>query len=95
MIKVTKLIRTCSACPSQWEGETEDGRYLYIRYRWGRLRGGVYKSDIDFIKNGGDYNLLVKILTETPDGYMTTKEMMPYFFNILDFSKTEFEQCDD
>ena len=23
------------ACPSQWEGETEDGKEVYIRYRWG------------------------------------------------------------
>lgn len=36
-LKVAQLEMTCGACPSQWEGELEDGRAIYIRYRWGRL----------------------------------------------------------
>lgn len=24
-------------CPSQWDGETSDGKEVYIRYRWGNL----------------------------------------------------------
>lgn len=35
--KVVELRQTCFGCPSQWEGSTEDGRYVYIRYRWGNL----------------------------------------------------------
>lgn len=34
---VLKLKQTCSACPSQWEGETADRRPVYIRYRFGYL----------------------------------------------------------
>lgn len=34
-IRITKLECTCSACPSQWQGRTDDGRSVYIRYRWG------------------------------------------------------------
>lgn len=37
MKKIKKLELTCGACPSQWEGEFEDGTPLYIRYRWGYL----------------------------------------------------------
>jgi len=37
MIKVVELTQTCSACPSQWSGVTEDGRDIYVRYRWGHL----------------------------------------------------------
>lgn len=37
-MKITSLMQTCFACPSQWEGKTEKGQYLYIRYRWGYLR---------------------------------------------------------
>lgn len=33
--------QTCSACPSQWEGTTEDGRSVYVRYRWGNLTVGL------------------------------------------------------
>lgn len=36
-MRVVKIIRTCFACPSQWEGEFSNGDKLYIRYRWGYL----------------------------------------------------------
>jgi hypothetical protein len=41
MITVTSLIQTCESCPSQWEGRTNDGRYVYVRYRWGYLSIGI------------------------------------------------------
>ena len=37
MMKVNKIIETCGACPSQWEGSLDDGRAIYIRYRHGYL----------------------------------------------------------
>lgn len=37
MIVVTEITRTCSACPAQWEGRLDDGRFIYIRFRWGCL----------------------------------------------------------
>lgn len=36
--------RTCMACPSQWAGETDDGREVYIRYRYGTLEIWVADS---------------------------------------------------
>lgn len=42
MIKCVALRQTCGGCPSQWEGETDDGREIYIRYRWGRLSLSVW-----------------------------------------------------
>jgi hypothetical protein len=36
-MKVTDVVQTCEACPSQWDAKTEDGKYVYIRYRWGSL----------------------------------------------------------
>lgn len=36
--------QTCSACPSQWEGELSDGRTFYGRYRWGHLSLGIGES---------------------------------------------------
>lgn len=38
--RVVAIVRTCPACPSQWEGRTADGRAVYVRYRWGTLRVG-------------------------------------------------------
>ena len=37
MMKVKNIKNTCGACPSQWEGNLDDGRMIYIRYRWGYL----------------------------------------------------------
>ena len=38
MKRLKTLEMTCGACPSQWDGETENGAYVYIRYRYGLLR---------------------------------------------------------
>ncbi|MCA1480782.1 hypothetical protein, partial [Bradyrhizobium sp. NBAIM08] len=40
-IQIVRLEQTCGACPSQWEGVTDDGRVVYIRYRWGALTAGA------------------------------------------------------
>lgn len=38
--RVIDLRMTCSACPTQWEGTLDDGRCVYVRYRWGCLTWG-------------------------------------------------------
>jgi hypothetical protein len=50
-MRVNNLVQTCFACPTQYEGYTEDGRPVYIRYRWGYLSicigkvgGNVYNA---------------------------------------------------
>lgn len=40
----SKLERTCSGCPDQWEGKTDDGRHFYAHYRHDRLTWGYGKS---------------------------------------------------
>lgn len=66
-MKVVELIRTCIACPSQWEGHTDDGQPVYVRYRHGFLSvrlGGCSGQEI--------------ILRESEldrDGYMTIEEL--------------------
>lgn len=32
---LVRVVRTCSANPSQWDAWTADGQYLYLRYRHG------------------------------------------------------------
>ncbi|MGR6922591.1 hypothetical protein ACU635_50770 [[Actinomadura] parvosata] len=34
-ITLTRVVQTCYACPSQWDAWDADGRYYYLRYRWG------------------------------------------------------------
>ena len=73
---VIELSQTCSACPSQWEGKCEDGRFLYIQYRNGWFRAEIYPKESDFGKGWDKAKLLLK-LQKGPkyDGYMTKKEM--------------------
>ncbi|MEV4969828.1 hypothetical protein [Streptomyces scopuliridis] len=33
--RLVKVVRTCRACPSQWDAWRADGQYLYLRYRHG------------------------------------------------------------
>lgn len=40
-MEIVKIIQTCGACPSQWEGKLKDGRMFYARYRWGVLEISV------------------------------------------------------
>lgn len=51
MTTIVKAIQTCFACPSQWDAWTDDGRYLYLRYRHGGGTATIY-DDIndDFYK---------------------------------------------
>jgi hypothetical protein len=36
-MEIKAIVRTCTACPSQWEGKLENKQDIYIRYRWSHL----------------------------------------------------------
>lgn len=52
MINVIKIVNTCSACPSQWEGLTDNNQQIYFRYRWSTLNVELGAID-DMSKFGG------------------------------------------
>lgn len=71
-IKVLEM--TCNACPTQWEGITEDGKKVYIRYRWSKLK--LYIDD----------EMIVNISTgDGMDGVMLDSEMENLLTNYIDF----------
>lgn len=48
MIKVKWLEQTAdTGCPSMWEGETNDGKPIFIRWRWDELRAVVGNKKIE------------------------------------------------
>ena len=57
-IKLKKVNCTCRACPLQIEGETEDGKFFYLRYRWGSLKFGVWENENDFLDVKADRSYL-------------------------------------
>ena len=65
MPTIKHLEQTCFACPSQWEGETTDGKYIYIRYRWGYLSVDVDGKEIFGLHVGSNTG-----------GVMSEKEML-------------------
>ena len=73
-MKIHNLTQLTPACPSQWEADTEDGRKVYVRYRWGKLRVGV-GDDIDEAVASSRYNY-VWTGGGAYSGVMTTKEML-------------------
>jgi hypothetical protein len=48
-LRLCFLAQTGFDSPSEWEGEAEDGRWLYVRYRHGRLRWGL-GDDLDLAR---------------------------------------------
>jgi len=42
----TFLRKTCSACPTQWDGFTNDNEWFYFRYRRGNLQFTVWEKEM-------------------------------------------------
>jgi hypothetical protein len=83
---VVAMKQTCSACPSQWEGELEDGRALYVRYRWGELSAGVGEDIGAAVKNGrAEETLFFEHVGDGLDGSMTFKELKGHLQGLLEF----------
>ena len=84
-LKVKTLAKTCSLCPSQWEGTLEDGRLLYIRSRHDYLSVRVSEQMSDDIMDAVQGN---EIFGTISDAY-ATKDMIEETKTILDFSNTD------
>lgn len=76
MIVVTELDQTCRACPSQWEGRTDDGNRIYIRYRHGWLSAGVGRTMDDAIESAFSAPVHSQEYGEAYDGVMPTNTMV-------------------
>ncbi len=91
MITVTKVTKTCGACPAQWEGQTDDGRFVYARYRWGFLTIGIGDSPDSAVAHEGG----TVFEWENPDhwdGYMEREELLHLTKDAI--SWPEFEESE-
>jgi len=84
--RVVTLKKTCTACPSQWQGTLEDGRVIYARYRHGELSVGM-GSDIDAaVRNGWtDEAFYADYVGNGFDGYMDFEELKVHLHGLLQF----------
>lgn len=89
-IVVTVLARTGLSSPSQWEGETSDGRYLYVRYRWGFLSIGIGHSRADSIEHSG--NLFEEQLGHGLDGSLELEELRQATKELIEWPSTYLDR---
>lgn len=71
---IVRLKKTCESCPSQWEGELDNGRFLYARYRHGCLTWGFGETPRDAVSLSMEMPGLE--LGEPLDGELSTQAMM-------------------
>ncbi len=83
--KVVALKKTCTACPSQWEGTLEDGRVIYARYRWGELSVGVGGDIDEAVHNGWTDALHADQVGDGLDGFMDFEELKANLYGLLEF----------
>lgn len=90
-IRLKNLEQTCTSCPSQWEATLDDGRMLYIRYRFGTFTVKVSPSPTSDSMDAVSGEELVHevVSSEEYDGELTTSEMllMLAHFGLIDSSQ--------
>jgi len=84
--RVQSLKKTCTACPSQWEGTLGDGRALYARYRWGELTVGLGENVDEAVENSRSADALVQeYVGDGLDGFMNVEELRVNLLGLIDF----------
>jgi hypothetical protein len=81
MIKITKIVNTCPGCPAQWDAWTSEGKYYFIRYRWGGLR-----VDVDDVSPETIY---CESVGPPLDGLMTFDELKGHLKDLMQFDCEE------
>jgi hypothetical protein len=72
MVELTKIEKTCDACPAQWDAWDAGGHYYYIRYRWGVLSvEDLERQQRDTIRVGDNL-----------DGSMSTEQLREHLPSI-------------
>lgn len=86
MITVKKLVKTCFACPAQWEGETDDSRLVYIRYRWGYLSVRISPANPTSISDAvhGE-EIFGEDFADSFGGYMENDELRDILVGVVNF----------
>ena len=86
MITVAKIIYAGGACPYQFEGTTDDGKWIYLRYRGGMLRYVVAESDTTWMNSRKDsWYDFSKNIGDEYDGYAEHDKIYPHLKDHIQF----------
>lgn len=84
-----EMSNTCYACPSQWEGKLNDGRLVYVRYRYGGLSirvANIASDDIADAVRGNE--LFYEEIGADLDGTLHAKDMLTHLTKFFDVEDT-------
>ena len=85
-MKVKTIEQTCYACPSQWEIKLEDGRMVYVRYRWGYLSARLSPNKTDDIMDAvSGKEIFGKTIGDKLDGYISESRLRTLLKDILEW----------
>lgn len=84
-IIISSLQKTTPSCPAQWDGWLEDGRAIYIHFRWGHLRIYLSETPTANIDEAVDGQEIFSKQLERMDGWLKTKELIELTKDILQF----------
>ena len=89
-VKVVEVEQTCGGWPAQWEGRTDDGRWIYARYRHGCLGIGVGATlDEAVVASFSDDALVSKQIGERLDGEMSWAELRHLTAGVIEWPDRE------
>lgn len=84
MIRVVELEKTCEAVPAQWEGKTDDGRFVYVRYRYGWLAVS-FGETMDEAVDGRTCTPFHAHVGGQFDGHMTESELAEHTRGVVEW----------
>jgi len=91
MIKITKVIRTCWACPSQWELVDNEGYPYYIRFRYGFLSVRKGKKNKDILTAIEGKEVFSYNFGGVFSGYMEYEHLKEILKDVMIFPEKEYE----
>lgn len=80
-LRVVRLTKTAEACPSAWEGRTDTGEWVYVRYRWGSLTVGAGATRDEAVARGiwegqGGRTVFAGELGDRLDSWLSFEELV-------------------
>lgn len=90
MIRVVSVRRTCLACPSQFEGTTDKGEFVYARYRGAQMRVDVAPDELSWNTDGHNkFTVYAESFGEPFDGYITFEELKEHTAGVLEWPESD------
>lgn len=71
-MRLATAIRTCIACPSQWDAQDDEGQYWYLRFRHGK--GTAERQPSPDVKTWTTRKAEFYFTTREHDGYIELNE---------------------